>query len=115
MQTGQDAMPVQNMLLGCTFLVITVQVLDCHLEQVWGRISFFVSLILLDLMLISSPSILKSFRTNWFVPLFVLKSIGIIWFLFFFVPEKLWNTNFLFLFIPEKLGTSLLAPETFWN
>jgi hypothetical protein len=42
-------MPVQNMLLGCTFFGDhTVQVLDCHLEQVWGRISFFVSLILLN-------------------------------------------------------------------
>ncbi len=117
MQTGQDAMPVQNMLLGCTFFSDHRPSFGLPFGTSFGRISFLFH---------------WSFRTLfWFLPLpswKVLEQIG----LFPFCPEKYLNNlvcscmslksfgiptvcSSSFLKSLEHLCLFLFAPEKFWN
>jgi len=110
--------------------VITVQVFDCHIDQVLEEFFLFHS-DPFPTNLVGSSLILKSLEqfslfhfcpekywNNLVYSSSLLNSFGILW-LFLFAPEKLCDTICLFLFNPESFLEYLclfpFAPEMFWN
>ncbi len=134
-------MPVQHMLLGCTFFGDHRPSFGLPFGTSLGKNFFFVSLILLGFILVLPlpswkvleriglfPFCTEKYWNNLVCSCLFLKSFGIPTVcsssflkilqrlcLFPFDPEKFWNTFVCYSLFPRSFGTLLFAPLCSWN